>query len=70
MDITRAVFIKKYFILFNAILKRKRVKIIRQLLQLILYFKYICIIVEFFYIRKVLGDRWKEEMKEKKYRRG
>lgn len=45
-------------------------KIIRQLLQLILYFKYICIIVEFFYIRKVLGDRWKEEMKEKKYRRG
>lgn len=61
--------IKKYFILFNAILKRKRVKIIRQLLQLILYFKYICIIVEFFYIRKVLGDRWKEEMKEKKYRR-
>lgn len=55
---------------FYAILKRKRVKIIRQLLQLILYFKYICIIVEFFYIRKVLGDRWKEEMKEKKYRRG
>lgn len=61
--------IKKYFILFNAILKRKRVKIIRQLLQLILYFKYIYIIVEFFYIRKILGNRWKEEMKEKKYRR-